>query len=240
MSESEKSNPLSGEFSRRQMLRSIAVALTAAGSSGITLEAGRFVHVLIQEEKAKGSSYQPRFFNDREFRTVVRLAELIIPADDTSGSAVEAGAPEFIDLLCSQNRELARIYTGGIFWLDRAMERQGGNSFTDAEEEQQHRMLKALAGEARQQERKEQAVRNARFKTDPSNLGFLQYTPEPTSTLGPGGRFFVWVRRMTVDAFFTSPIGVEYVGYQGNSFWETYRVPQEAIDYALRRSPSED
>jgi len=241
MSESEKPNPVAGQVSRRQMLRSIALALTAAGSSGITLEAGRVVHFLAQEEKEQdGGSYQPLFFKDHEFRTVRRLTELIIPSDEVSGSALEAGAPEFIDLLCSENLELAMVFTGGILWLDREMNRRWGSPFTSSDEQQQHRMLETLSQEARHQERREQAARNPRFKTDPLNLGFLQYTTEPTSTLGPGGRFFVWVRRMTVDAFATSPIGVKDVDYQGNGYWERYRVPQEAIDYALRRSPSGD
>ncbi len=241
MSEPEKSIPGAAQLSRRHMLRSIALALTAAGSSGISLQAGRFVHLLAQEERQEeGGSYQPLFFKDHEFQTVRRLTELIIPADEVSGSALEAGAPEFIDLLCSENRELAGAFTGGILWLDREMQRRWGRPFLSAAEQQQHRMLKTLSEEARHQERREQAARNPTFKPDPSHLGFLQYTAEPASTLGPGGRFFVWVRRMTVDAFATSPIGVKDLGYQGNSYWERYSVPQEAIDYALRRSPFKD
>jgi hypothetical protein len=38
---------------------------------------------------------------------VARLAELIVPADDVSHSVVDAGAPEFIDLLASHNQKVA-------------------------------------------------------------------------------------------------------------------------------------
>ena len=237
---SENPTLLSGEFSHRQMLRSIAVALTAAGSSGVTLEAGRFLHFLAQEEREADGSYQPLFFNSHEFQTVIRLAELIIPADETSGSALEAGAPEFMDLLCSQNQELARMFTGGLLWLDRETNRRHGCPFVDCDEPQQHLLLTVLAQEARHQEHRERVSRNARHRVHPADRGFLQYTDQPASELGPGGQFFVWVGRLTVDAFYTSRIGVADVDYQGNSFWESYRVPQEAIDYALRRSPSED
>ena len=237
---SENPTPISREFSRRQMLRSIAVALTAAGSSGITLEAGGFVHFLAQEEREPDGSYQPLFFKNHEFRTVKRLAELIIPADESSGSALEAGAPEFIDLLCSQNQELARMFTGGLLWLDQEMNRRQGRPFVNSGEPQQHLLLTALAQEARHQERRERASRNAGHRLHPSDPEFLHYTAEPASELGPGGQFCVWVRRLTVDAFYTSRIGVADVDYQGNSFRESYRVPQEVIDYALRRSPSED
>ena len=233
---SENSTPLSREFSRRKMLRSIAVALTAAGSSGITLEAGRLVHLLAQEEREPDGSYQPLFFKNHEFQTVMRLTELIIPADGTSGSALEAGAPEFIDLLCSQNQELARMFSGGLLWLDGEMSRRQRRPFVSSDEPQQHLLMTALAQEARHQEERERASRNAGHRVHPSDRGFLQYTAEPASELGPGGQFFVWVRRLTVDAFYTSRIGVADIDYQGNSFWESYRVPQEAIDYALRRS----
>ncbi len=237
---SENPSPLPAKFSRRQMLRSIAVALTAAGSGGITLEAGRFVHFLAQEEREPDGSYRPLFFKKHEFQTVTRLAELIIPADESSGSALEAGAPEFIDLLCSQNEELARKFTGGLLWLDQEMNRRQGRPFVNCGEPQQHLLLTALAQEARHQEGRDRASRDARHRVHPADRGFLQYTAEPASELGPGGQFFVWVRRLTVDAFYTSRIGVADVDYQGNSFWERYRVPQEAIDYALRRSPSDD
>ncbi len=240
MSESEQQSRQSGNVTRRQMLRSIALALTGVGSGGLTLEAGRFVHSLAQEGAGQDGSYQPNFFNDHEFQTVMRLAELIIPADEASGSALEAGAPEFIDLLCSQNRKLAGIFTGGLQWLDRKMERDFEYSFVASPPGAQHRMLTALAQEAREQERKEREARNARFHTPPRNQGYLGYTREPPSTLGPGGRFFVWVRRLTVDAFYTSPVGIGDVDYQGNGYWERYRVPQKAIDFALERSPFKD
>ena len=237
MSEAETERPYSGNVTRRQILRSIALALTGVGSGGITLEAGRFIHSLAQEEGGQNGSYQPKFFNDHEFQTVSRLAELIIPADGTSGSAVEAGAPEFFDLLCSQNHELASIYTGGILWLDRAMKKNPGDSFVASSLAAQHRVLLALAEETREQERKEREARSANVHVASRNHGYLSYTGEPPSSLGPGGRFFVWVRRLTVDAFYTSPIGIKDIDYQGNAYWERYRVPQEAIDYALERSP---
>ncbi len=49
--------------------------------------------------------------------------------------------------------------------------------------------------------------------------------------------FFTWVRNMTVDAFFTSKIGWEYLGYMGNSAMSQFSVPAEAVEYALKRSP---
>jgi hypothetical protein len=41
-----------------------------------------------------------------------------VPADDYSGGAIEARAPEFIDLLTSENEEYQVKLGGGLMWLD--------------------------------------------------------------------------------------------------------------------------
>ena len=41
---------------------------------------------------------------------------------------------------------------------------------------------------------------------------------------------------MTVDAYYTSPVGIKEVGYMGNKALKEFTVPQEAIDYAVKRS----
>ena len=41
---------------------------------------------------------------------------------------------------------------------------------------------------------------------------------------------------MTVDAYYTSAAGIQEIGYLGNKGMAEFKVPQEAIDYALRRS----
>jgi hypothetical protein len=102
------------DLSRRAMLRGVALAATAIASGQLSLEAAQHVHQQVKEEKKNAGTYKLKLFNEREYKTLGRLAELIVPADEVSGSAREAGAPEFIDLLCSQNRELADIYTGGL------------------------------------------------------------------------------------------------------------------------------
>ena len=43
---------------------------------------------------------------------------------------------------------------------------------------------------------------------------------------------------MTVDAFYTSPIGIKDIDYRGNSPMGSYPEPTEAIAYVLKRVPS--
>jgi gluconate 2-dehydrogenase gamma chain len=198
------------EISRRALLRTISGSL-ALGSSGAGLlsaqEAGH-VHQMVAEDRAMGA-YKPKCFTPHEYATLRRLAELILPPDEHSKGALDAGAPEFIDLLASNNAELAAIYTGGMAWLDGQMKHRYQALFLDALPAQQTAMLDLIAYRKNEAERPD---------------------------LGPGIRFFTWVRNMVVDAYYTSKVGMDDLGFMGNSAMAKFSVPQEAIDYALKRS----
>ena len=193
------------ELSRRDLLRTIALSVTVGG---LEAEAAQHVHNMAAAEKAATGVYKPKAFTDHEFLTLQKLADYIVPADDVSPAASQAGCADFIDLLASQNPELAAIYTGGISWLDRTMERRYGASFVSAKPGDQTAMLDLIA-----------------------------YRKNESDELGPGIRFFDWARKMVVDAFYTTPVGIKDLGYVGNTAVTKFEIPQEAIDYALKRSP---
>lgn len=195
---------------RRDVLRQLALAVTAAGAGMFNVEAARVVHALAGEARAQAGGYSPAALSAHQFRTVTRLAELIVPADAGGGSAVEAGAPEFIDLLCSQNPDLMGIYADGLQWLDAATRRAHDRMFVDAGAAQQTAMLDALV---------------AAERDEPSS-----------SDLRDGLGFFNWVRRMTVDAYYTSPIGIADVGFAGNRVLAAYETPREATEFVARRA----
>ncbi len=230
----EKSNVRGGEPSRRDVLKAAALTVTVVAVGSRDSGAAPHVHAAIRDEK-KSNHYIPKFFNDHEYATIGRLSELIVPADETSGSARDAGAPEFIDLLCSRNPELAGIFTGGLAWLDAAMKRRDSLSFIEAKEEQQEAMLDALVAA----ERKYVEVRSEGLSYEKTRhyAGFGSYGLQPPTDLGPGLLFFSWIRKMTVDAFYTSEIGIKDIGYKGNQVRERYEVPRESLEYALKRSP---
>lgn len=230
---SEKGNVPRREWSRRDLLRTTALALTAAGSGALDLRAARTIHQLAQEEASRKGGYQPKSFTGSEWETLRRLCEMILPADDVSGSAVDAGVPEFIDLLCSTNEELARIFISGILWLDNRMRKGYGARFVEALPEQRRAMLDLLAATTEEPE-------DPGYETYEASVeyqGFQDYTTDEPSPLTPGVRFFGWVRRLTVDGFYTSPMGIADVDYRGNDSNVEYTVPEEAIRYALARSP---
>jgi hypothetical protein len=194
------------KLSRREALRNIAASVTLG--AGLSADAAQQVHNHAAAEKKKSTGvYKPKLFNEREYKTIGRLSELIIPADEVSGSALEAGAPEFIDLIGSHNEDLATQLLGGLAWLDRAMESKYGSPFLSATPQQQAEMLDVIA-----------------FRKNA--------TPENRS----GIVFFDWMRRLTTDAFYTSPIGIKDVGYMGNKGMTVFQIPAAAIDYAVKKS----
>lgn len=194
------------DVSRRGALRRIALALTAVGARSLDLASAQQVHHAARSASPSGA-YQAKFLNPHEYRTVARLAELIVPADERGGSAVDAGAPQFIDVLCSENEKLGRIYSGGLGWFDAWMRQQHDTSFVDATEQQQTALLDAIVAE--------EAGRESEVGTE----------------LGPGIRFFDWIRKMTVDAYYSSEIGIKDLRYQGNGAYSEYTVPKEALDF---------
>ena len=93
-------------ISRRDILRTLAFG--AAGGSVLQVipaEAAEYVHQMVHKEKAAAPAgkYAPKYFSAPQYATVTFLCDAIIPKDEKSGGAVEAGAPEFIDLLTSEN-----------------------------------------------------------------------------------------------------------------------------------------
>jgi hypothetical protein len=220
------------DLSRRDVLRQIALALTAAGAGAMSPAAAQEVHQHAQEERRRTGTYTPKFFKAHEYRTITRLAELIVPADEQSGSSVDAGAPEFIDLLCSQNEKLGQIYSGGLLWIEARMRRTRSVSFLEASEPQQTALLNELV-----EAQRSQAARDASSDPNAVYRQFRDYRVEPRTDLVAGVLFFDWVRKMTVDAYYTSPAGIKDLGFEGNTALSRYDVPRDIIDEAIKRSP---
>ncbi len=186
------------EITRRNWL-ALAGASYLAGS--LDLEAAQHVHKAVAEAKKTGGVYTPKYFQPQEYKSLSILADLIMPADERSKGALDAGAPEFIDLMCSQNEQLANLYSGGLAWLH-------ARGFAEASTEKRLELLNLIA-----------------------------YRKNKSPELNAGIQFFVWARKMVVDAYYTHPVGIACVGYMGNSAMTTFQVPAEAIAYAIDRSP---
>jgi len=165
------------------------------------------VHHLALAQSAATGTYAPKALSDHQYQTLVRLTDLIIPVENGKPGAVAAGAAAWIDMLASENTDLKDRYTTGLIWIDAEMKRRGAADFVSATPEQQTALLDVIA-----------------------------YRRNSTPALDPGIEFFTWARRMTVDAFYTSEIGIADIDYRGNRPQASYPEPTEAIAYALKRS----
>jgi gluconate 2-dehydrogenase gamma chain len=178
--------------SRRDVLRSLAVTATAGSVlTMIPAQAAEFAHNLVQKEKAAAAGkYVPKFFPAKQYETLISLCDTIIPKDETSGGAVEAGAPEFIDLISSENVEYQTQLGGGLMWLDNHCIDEFGKVYMECTPEQRKTTLDLIAY------RKSAKAR-----------------PE----LQQGVAFFAVLRNMTCDGFYTSKIGIADLQYIGNT-----------------------
>jgi gluconate 2-dehydrogenase gamma chain len=182
------------------------LALTLTAAGVLDRVAGQEVHLLAWQE-ASGGAYTPKALSAHEYRTLERLTDLIIPVEKGAPGALAAGAAAWIDMLASENAQLKSIYTTGLSWLDGAMKKRGAADFVSASPAQQTALLDLIA-----------------------------YRRNQNAELQPGIEFFTWARRMTVDAFYTSEIGIRDIDYRGNSPMMSYPAPTEAIAYALKKS----
>lgn len=180
-------------ISRRDALRNLATGVAGgAVLQIIPAQAAALAHDMVQKEKAvsAGGSYKPKYFSPRQYATLTVLCDTIIPKDEKSGGAVEAGAPEFIDLLSSENDEIGQPLRGGLMWLDNYATDRFDNTFLDLTPAQRTEILDLIAYR-----------KNA--KADPA--------------LSQGVSFFARLRQMTCDGFYTSKIGIADLEYIGNT-----------------------
>lgn len=186
MPEDKKAEP-SG-VSRRNLLHVLGTVPMAAVAAE---QAQDHAHTAPVPEKP--AVYRRKVFDDRQWRTVHVLCDLIIPADERSGSATAAGVPEFIDDWLDfrkqqdGNDNLAAQILGGLGWLDLESTRLFQKNFAAASLEQQKQILDRIAWPARA------AAEDRRW------VGFFN-------------RF----RDLTVSGFFSSKMGVADLPFLGN------------------------
>ena len=179
---------------RRAVLRSLSMGAVAGSVLRvIPLHAAEYAHHMIDAEKAdaKSGAYTPKYFDAHGYKTLQALCETIFPADGDSGGAIEAGAPEFIDLLTSENTDYQAKLGGGMKWLDATCTTRYGKAWLECAAQQQSEILDLIA---------------------------YRKNADQDDSLSDPVEFFAQLRNMTADGFFTSKVGIKYLGYKGNTF----------------------
>ncbi len=159
-------------------------------------EPGRQPFEVERDKKLKAE----KFFTEAEMATITVLGDIIIPKDDVSGSASDAGVPEFIEFIVKDMPKHQVPMRGGLRWLDLQCLNHYGKDFTACSQEQRIEMV--------------------------DNIAYpLKAKPE----MAQGVAFFNLVRDLTASGFYTSKIGVKDIGYMGNTPNQWTGVPPEIL-----------
>ncbi len=203
------------EVNRREILRLLSAAPLAAGFTWTGAEVSA-AHALRQTtQAATGTRYVPKFFTGHEWDTVGVLADLIIPRDARSGSASDAGVPEFMDALMldepvtplESRRQTAM--RGGLAWLDRDCLRRFDKTFVACTESERSSVLDDISW----------AVPEA-----------APDAPPPVPDMAPGRAFFFSFRDLTASGFWTTKAGMADLQFMGNRAVTEWRgCPDEAL-----------
>src|SRR5690606_4729892 len=158
---------------------------------------GRTPEEIIYDDQLNSST----FFTDEERKKIELLVDIIIPADDKSGSATEAGVPDFIEFMMKDMPGYQVPMRGGLLYLDYRADELFETNFLEATAAQRLQIIDEIA-----------------------------YPDKAAAEMEGGVRFFNMLRNLTATGFFTSRMWFDDLGYVGNqpNVWDG--VPQHVLD----------
>ena len=193
----------SAGLSRRAMLEVMAIAslATACEASPAVVEKAKKAARDASAARANGGTVTHKFFTSHEWDTVEVLVDLIIPRDERSGSATDAGVPAFMDFILDEYKNNRLPIRGGLAWLDRECTDRFGATFVDCSAAQRTAVLDDIAWPKRAKPEHSQGV-----------------------------AFFNRFRDLTASGFWSSKMGVEDLQYIGNVINPDWKgCPPEAL-----------
>jgi len=134
--------------SRRTALIKMAAAATSAAFAPLlaeTPEAEHHMHEMLEQAPAP-VAIGPEYFNQSDYATVSKLADLIIPRTDTPG-AIDAGVPHWIDKQVAADMKLQERFKQALTELSEQAHAAGGTEFTALAEPQQIAILEAMSSD---------------------------------------------------------------------------------------------
>lgn len=161
--------------------------------------AGPDRHPFEKERDAKLMS--EKFFTEHEMATIAVLADIIIPKDEASGSATDAGVPAFIEFIVKDMPQHQLPMRGGLKWMDVQSLKLYNKNFIDCSLQEQLALVDEIA-----------------------------YPEKAKPDMKQGVAFFNRMRDLTATGFFTSEIGIKDLGYAGNQPNRWDGVPQDVLD----------
>ena len=152
---------------------------------------------IVAERKLKAVD---KFFTPHEMSTIALLCNIIIPADEKSGSATDAKVPDFIEFIVKDMPEKQVPMRGGLLWLDLQSNKRYGKPFVDCSQQQQLNLVDDIA-----------------------------YPNKAKPGMQQGVAFFNLMRNLTASGFYTTEMGLKDIGYMGNKPNQWNGVPYDVL-----------
>jgi gluconate 2-dehydrogenase gamma chain len=192
------------DTNRRTMLQLLAAAPAAVAFTWTDAEAQQ-AHSHAQAAQATaqktGTPFKPKFFSAHEWATVGLLANIIIPKDERSGSATDAGVPEFMDFMMADQPGRQTAMRGGLAWLDRECTSRYDKMFVNCTDAERTKVLDEIA-----------------------------WPSKAAPGISHGVAFFNMFRDLTASGFWTSKMGITDLQYIGNTVVPEWKgCPDEVL-----------
>jgi hypothetical protein len=181
---------MSKELTRREV---VGVMAATAGAFLIprpaqATEAGWIATSARRAAAAAGAAYTPKVYSAHEWATVQVLVDYVIPKDAKSGSATDAAVPEFMDTMLDLEPNMRTANRGGLAWIDHQSHQRFDKDFIDCSDAQRRQLLDDIA-----------------------------FPRQAKPEIAAGVSWFNAFRDFTATGFFTSEMGVNDLGYEGNT-----------------------
>ncbi|RAV98633.1 gluconate 2-dehydrogenase subunit 3 family protein [Pseudochryseolinea flava] len=153
------------------------------------------------EQEREQKLFTEQFFDAHEMKTITILVDIIIPKDETSGSASDAGVHDFIEFIAKDMPRYQIPLRGGLKWLDVQCMKQFNADFASLNATQQVQIIDQIA-----------------------------YPEQAKPEMQQGVAFFNTMRDLTACGFFSSKIGIADIGYKGNTPNSWDGVPADVLE----------
>jgi gluconate 2-dehydrogenase gamma chain len=188
-------------ISRRSALELFAAAPAAAALVWTPAEARQAHEHSAAAVAADAGPFKPKFFTAHEYATVAVLVDLIIPRDERSGSATDAGVPAFMDFMMIDQPRRQIAMRGGLALIDRLAIDRFGKRFLSGTGPERRALLDEIA-----------------------------YTTNADRSLRQAIAFFSSFRDLTASGFWSTKMGIGDLQYQGNVFVSEWKgCPDAAL-----------
>ena len=159
-----------------------------ANASGVSSAGASTIDRTKEEAALEAKLMAETFFTKHEMATIAVLSDIIIPKDDVSGSATDAGVPDFIEFIVKDMPQHQTPMRGGLRWLDLESSKRFEKAFVDCDSKQQIAIVDDIA-----------------YDNENTPLQFQRIA-----------KAFARLRNLILAAYFCTPEGIKDIGYLGN------------------------